>query len=192
MAARRNENALQDVEFRLELQQNEQKVDQAYVRLSNEDVVTANFDFNYDLSKEFNKNLPNIYTFAGTEQVAGNVLPASEQTTIIPVGVKVTTTGIYTFAMPDGTDGIGVTLVDSEAGTRTSLSALNYDVILDAGTHDGRFYLEISPVNSMPTGVEEVTGDGLQVTGVRKVVIDGILYIVKDGKMYDARGARVE
>ena len=192
MAARRNENALQDVEFRLELQQNEQKVDQAYVRLSNEDVVTANFDFNYDLSKEFNKNLPNIYTFAGTEQVAGNVLPASEQTTIIPVGVKVTTTGIYTFAMPDGTDGVGVTLIDSEAGTRTSLSALNYDVILDAGTHDGRFYLEISPVNSMPTEVEEIDNGQLTIDNCRKVVIDGILYIVKDGKMYDARGARVE
>ena len=40
--------------------------------------------------------------------------------------------------------------------------------------------------------MEEVTGDGLQVTGPRKVMIDGILYIVKDGKMYDATGKRVE
>ena len=39
---------------------------------------------------------------------------------------------------------------------------------------------------------KNVQGDNVQCTKVRKVMIDGILYIVKDGKIFDARGARVE
>jgi hypothetical protein len=40
--------------------------------------------------------------------------------------------------------------------------------------------------------VEEVTGDGLQVTGARKVIIDQKMFIIKDGKIYDAQGRQVK
>ena len=114
----------------------------------------------------------------------------TDQTTVIPVGANITTEGDYTFALPDGADGIGVTLIDEETGTRTNLSAgMDYTVYLEKGTHDNRFWLEISPVQQTPTDIEAVSG---QPSEVRKVLIDGILYIVKDGKLFDARGARVE
>jgi hypothetical protein len=133
-----------------------------------------------------------IYTFAGIEQVAGNTLPMSEQTTVVPVGVKVNKAGEYTFAMPEGTNGTGVVLVDTENGTRTNLALGDYTVTLGAGTTDGRFVLEISPVANTPTGIGNVQGDNVQCTKAQKRMIDGILYIVKDGKAYDARGTRVE
>jgi len=41
----------------------------------------------------------------------------------------------------------------------------------------------------MIQSVEEVTGDGLQVTG--KIMRDGLLYIEHDGKIYNAQGAQV-
>ena len=195
----RERTAPMNTEFRIELQKNGQKDDQTFVRLSDDENVTTGFDFNYDLSKEFNKNKANIYTMVTTimddgpsiTQTAGNVLPMSEQTTVVPVGVKIASTGDYTFAIPEGTNGVGVTLIDNETGIRTSLSALDYTINLPAGTYDNRFVLEISPIVQSPTGIES-TEHRTQNTDVHKVLIDNILYIVKDGVMYDARGARVQ
>jgi hypothetical protein len=115
----------------------------------------------------------------------------SEQTMVVPVGVKIAADGDYTFAIPDGTEGIGVTLIDSETGIRTPLSALDYTINLSAGTYDNRFVLEISPIQQMPTGIELLNGEN-GANGVRKVLIDGLLYIVKDGKMFDAQGRQVK
>ena len=115
----------------------------------------------------------------------------TEQTTVVSVGVIAETTGDYTFAIPEGTNGVGVTLIDNETGIRTPLSALDYTVNLNAGTYNDRFVLEISPIHHMPTGIEMIN-DANGENGVRKLMIDGILYIVKDGKMFDARGARVK
>ena len=182
----------QNVEMRLELSLNEKMVDQTFVKLSDDENVSVGFAFDEDLSKEYNANKANIYTVIdGNTPAAGNTLPVSDETTIVPVGVKIATDGDYTFAMPDGTSGIGVTLIDNETGIRTPLGLTDYTVSLEAGTYDDRFALEISPVKGTATGVEEVTGDGLQV-GARKVMIDGIMYIVKDGKVFDAHGARVK
>lgn len=192
VARRTSAERPQSVEFRLQMQQNDVTVDQTFVKLSDDEHVTTGFEFNYDLSKEFNKNRSNIYTFIGTEQVAGNVLPMSEQTTVVPVGVIAKTTGDYTFAIPEGTEGIGVTLIDNETGIRTSLSALTYTVNLEAGTYNERFVLEISPISQVLTDIDNVQSDDVQGTKAHKIMIDGLLYIVKDGVMYDARGARVE
>ena len=181
----------QSVEFRLEMLQNDQTIDQTYVKLSDDEHVTTGFEFNYDLSKEFNKSKANIYTLIGTEPAAGNVLPLTEQTTVVPVGVKIATTGDYTFSIPDGTEGIGITLIDNETGIRTSLSALDYTINLSAGEYTNRFFLEISPIKPVATGIEQsqMTNDQSQ---IKKVLIDGLLYIVKDGKMFDAQGRQVK
>ena len=200
VAARRNENAPRDVEFRLEIQQNETTVDQTFVKLSNEEGVSSEFVFGEDLSKEFNKNKANIYTMVSSTiegdvtvtQVAGNTLPMTEQTTIVPVGVQIKSNGEYTFAMPEGTEGIGVTLIDNVANTRTNLGLTDYTVTLSQGTIDGRFMLEISPIQGTTTSFESISDEGLEISGARKVMIDGLLYIVKDGKVFDATGARVK
>ncbi|MBR5676844.1 MAG: InlB B-repeat-containing protein [Paludibacteraceae bacterium] len=193
VARRTYSEAPKEVEFRLEIQQDDKMIDQTFINMSDDEEVSAGFAFNEDLTKEFNSRKANIYTLInGIMTVAGNTMPMSEQMTIVPVGVTISTTGDYTFAMPDGTDGIGVTLVDNETGIRTSLSALNYTINLEAGDYKERFFLEISPIKNTPTGVETISDEGLEVSGARKVMIDGILYIVKDGRMYDARGARVE
>ena len=55
-----------------------------------------------------------------------------------------------------------------------------------------QFGLLITRPALMPTGVDEVTGDGLQVTGVEKLIIDDHIYILRDGKMYDVTGEAVK
>ena len=189
VARRARKEADNEHEWRIELKQDTTFLDQTYVRMTNMEQVTDSFDFGQDLVKELNSR-SNIYTYIGYEKVAGNSMTVhSDQTTVIPVGLNIRADGEYTFAMPDGTSGVGVTLIDNVANTRTNLSALDYTVTLTAGEHTNRFFLEISPVQNMPTDIEAVSG---QPSEVRKVMIDGILYIVRDGKMYDARGARVE
>lgn len=192
----RRENDYQQIDYnwRLELAKDSQMVDQAYIRMSNLEQVTDTFDFGQDLSKEFNATRSNIYSFIGYEKAAANSMPLkTEQTTIVAIGLNIITAGEYTLGMPDGTDGVGVTLVDSETGTRTNLSAgMTYTVTLAAGDYTSRFYLEISPVKETPTGLEPTTDSSLKGREVRKVLIDGVLYIIRDGKIFDARGVMVK
>lgn len=192
----RRENDYQQIDYnwRLELAKDSQMVDQAYIRMSNLEQVTDTFDFGQDLSKEFNATRSNIYSFIGYEKAAANSMPLkTEQTTTVALGLNIIAAGEYTLGMPDGTDGVGVTLVDSETGTRTNLSAgMTYTVTLAAGDYTSRFYLEISPVKETPTGLEPTTDSSLKGREVRKVLIDGVLYIIRDGKIFDARGVMVK
>ena len=177
--------------FQLELSQDSAYCDRTFVRMTDNEDVTNNFDFNHDLSKETNAGRANIWTMtADSVSAAGNSMPVSDQTTIVPVGVKIIADGDYTFALPEGVEGVGVVLIDNTAGTRTNLALTDYTVNLTAGTYDGRFYLEISPIEQTPTGIEQTGSDSKD--GVRKVMVDGILYIVKDGRIYDATGNRVQ
>ena len=178
------------VEFRLELQQNEKMIDRTYVALSSDENVSSEFRFGEDMTKEFNANKANIYTKIDYLGVAGNTLPMSDQTTVVPVGVEIKTDGDYTFTMPDGTEGIGVTLVDNETGVRTNLGLTDYVVTLSKGDYVDRFALEISPIMHTPTGIDNIGGDVHD--GIRKVMVDGILYIVKEGVVFDAHGNRVK
>lgn len=180
-----------DYEWRLELQRNGVYDDQAYVRMTDREDVTANFDFNQDLAKEFNYGHTDIYTLIGYERAAANSMPIGSTTTTVPVGVNVEYDGEYTFSMPDGTNGIGVVLVDKETNARTNLAINNYVVTLGQGQFDTRFELEISPIKNTPTGVEE-TETGEQKAATRKMLIDGQLYIIRDEKVFDARGIRVQ
>lgn len=189
-ARRMKTEELRDRQFNLQLMQGDKETDHTYIRLSDDEEVTTGFEFNHDVSKMMLTGA-NIYTLIGKEQAAANSLPLNmTQTTVVPVGVKIATAGDYTFAIPEGTDGVGVVLIDNIAGTRTNLALTDYTVSLTTGKIENRFSLEISPIQHTPTGIENA-GDGVQ-DGVRKVVVDGILYIVHDGRIYDARGNRVK
>lgn len=181
-----------DVEFCLEIQEGDKMLDRTFVRFSDDDEVSADFAFNEDMSKDMNGRKANIYTLtADNVAVAGNTMPKNDHTISIPVNVKARETNSFTFSIPEGTNGVGVTLVDKETGDRTILSASDYTVTLGEGMYSGRFELEISPIKNTPTGVEE-TETGEQKAATRKMLIDGQLYIIRDEKVFDARGIRVQ
>ena len=188
LAAKQSTDSEQEHRLRLELHQNGNKADHTFVRLQDEDGVTIRFDFNHDLCKVINAGA-NIYSIITAEEspveVAANVLPINE--TIIPVGVKITAAGEYTFAMPEGTDGIVVELIDYETNTRTNMLLDEYTVNLGKGTFENRFALHVKP-NKTTTSLEDVNTN---TTGVKKYLIDGILYMQKDGVLYDAQGKLV-
>ena len=165
--------------------------------------VTTGFEFNYDLSKEMNKNRANIYTLISTTidsvpsitEAAANVQPHPLTTTIVPVGVKIVANGEYTFSMPEGTNGGDVWLIDNANSSRTNLGLMDYTVNLTAGTYEGRFSLEF-PVQNVVTDIENAANANANANAnadaVRKVFVGGQLYIIRDGVIYNASGARVQ
>ena len=185
LAAKRNANKEKTHSLRLELSQNGTYNDQTLVTLQEEGATEA-FDMNLDLSKMMNAG-NNIYTLAGDEliQVAGNALPIAN--TVIPVGVQIAKAGEYTFAMPDGTDGITVELIDYETNTRTNLLLSEYTVNLTAGTCENRFALSVKP-NNTATSLDNISGETGNEASMKKFIIDGVLYMQKDGVLYDAQG----
>ena len=129
----------------------------------------------------------NIYSVVNGDQMAGNAIPKEES--IIPLGVVIAEAGDYTFAMPEGTSGTQVELIDYETGISTPLAALDYTVNMPAGSFDNRFALSIKP-DKVTTGVDNL-GDEATGDNAKKILIDGALYLVKDGVLYDVQGKLV-
>ena len=189
LAARRNGNAGKDV-YSLKLtirDEEETQSDRALIRLTDES--TASFELSKDLAKAFNRGKVNLYTLIDGVEAAGNNLPlVAGGVTYIPVGVKTYGGGTYTISLPEGTDDLEVYLLDQATGARTNLAVSGYEVVLPNGVTDDRFMLEIGR-NNAPTAVEGVDAEGKKVV---KFIENDMLYILKDGNIYDARGARVK
>jgi hypothetical protein len=181
LAAKRNAAAEDKKMLRLELHRNGTRQDKTYIGLQYDDATTA-FDMNKDLTKVINKT-PNLYSITSDNvNVAGNVMPLAE--TIVPLGVDLQAASEYTFAMPDGTEGMVVELIDYETNTRTNLLLDNYTVTLPAGSNETRFALSIKP-DKVATSVENISDEA---KGAKKYIIDGNLYLQTDSALYDAQG----
>ena len=185
IAARRNATGKDQYTLRLALQQDDAQCDHTFIRLLAEG-VTAEFDMNADLCKIINSGA-NIYSMIGNVEVAANVLPIEER--VIPLGLDIAETGNYTFAMPDGTDGITAILIDYETGKETNLLLADYTTELREGTNNERFALRVRP-NHVATAVETII-DGAN-GQIQKYIINGALYILNNGQLYDAQGRMVQ
>ena len=185
LAARKSPTSKDQYTLRLALQQEEAQCDHTFIRLQ-EDKATAEFDMNYDLCKIINRGA-NIYSMINDVEVAANVLPMEER--VIPLGLDIHETGNYTFAMPDGTDGITAILIDYETGKETNLLLADYTTELREGTNNERFALRVRP-NHVATEVENII-DGAN-GQIQKYIINGALYILNNGQLYDAQGRMVQ
>ena len=188
LAARKNNDAMRDYEWKITLSSNDKQEDQTFLRATDRENITADFDFNQDLSKEFNYGRSDIYTLIGYERAAANSMPCSENTIVVPLGLSIETAGDYTIAMAEGVENIGLTLVDTETGIRTNLSAgMEYTLNLNKGNYETRLFIEIAPTKNAPTDLE-YTDETTRKQNIRKFIIDGKLYLQKDGMLYDAQG----
>ena len=174
--------------LKLELTKDDEFIGRTYVELR-ENAVDS-FLLNEDVYMVKNGVTADIYTLAGAYEAGANVLSVDNH--IVPVGIDVKTAGTYTFSLPKHFDG-EVILVDNDMQTRTNLAIDDYEVYLEKGTIDGRFLLEIN-VNNAPTAIDGVTdGSGSLKDGkAHKFIMNDQMYILMDGKIYDARGARVQ
>lgn len=191
IAARQRTDVERNYEWKITLSRDDNQEDQTFLRMTDNEEVSEDFDFNQDLAKELNYGRSDIYTLIGYEKAAANSMPFSENTTVVPLGLDIEQDGDYTIAMPEGVESVGVTLLDAETGERTNLSiGMDYTISLNKGACHNRLYLEISPIQQTPTDIE-YTDQGTREQSVRKVLIDGKLYIVCDGVVFDAQGHRL-
>ena len=182
IAAKKDTDADKKIMLRLELQQAGNTIDKTYVQLR-DDKGTKGFDMSLDLTKIINAGA-NIYSIVDNHEMAGNAIPKEE--TVLPLGVVITSAGEYTFAMPNGTEGMIVELIDYEQGTCTNLLVGDYTVNMPEGTNNTRFALRLKP-DKVATSVEDITS-GTNDDNVRKLLIDGTLYLQKGNTTYDAQG----
>lgn len=185
LAAKKDTDADKKIMLRLELQQAGSTIDKTYVQLRN-DKGTKGFDMSLDLTKIINAGA-NIYSIVDNHEMAGNAIPKEE--TILPLGVVITAAGEYTFAMPNGTEGMIVELIDYEQGTCTNLLMSDYTVNMPAGTNNTRFALRLVP-EKVATSVGDITGGSND--NVRKLLIDGVLYLITDDAVYNTQGKLVK
>lgn len=172
------------------LKQGDRLCDRTYIRLTDDEHVTEAFDFGRDLIKELNAGRANIYSMVGYERLAANSLPNNDKTMVVPLGLRIAEFGDYTIVLENAASGSQVTLVDQLADKRTKIGEQGYTVSLGQGSVDTRFVIEFG-AQETPTGWEQAD-DARQASGsVRKMMIAGVLYVVRDGKVYDIRGVRI-
>ena len=100
------------------------------------------------------------------------------------------TTDGYWFLTVAGDEAAQLTIkvYDPTTGeTITVQQTLTYTDDATLGSLDEPYIIQLNAAE----GVEDVQGDNVQCTKVRKVLIDGILYIIRNGEKYDATGKRV-
>ena len=167
----------------LQLMKEDKRASRTFVELR--EGASDAFVLNEDMYMGGSSTTANLYTYADRYDVAANVMSLDNQ--VVPVGVSVKSAGMYRFTMPSEFTGT-VTLVDNETGTRTNLAVSDYEVYLNKQTYNERFTLEIN-IRHITTNIE---GVDYQDGEARKFIQDGVLYIFKDGRTYDAQGNRVE
>ena len=86
-------------------------------------------------------------------------------------------------------DGKGYYLNDMKELKSTLISEGNtYMFSPDESTNATRFVISRTPIHKVPTGTENVSAG----TNARKQMINGTLYIIRDGRIYNAEGALVK
>ena len=155
------------------------------------------YEIGADLMKMLNSKALNLYTLnADNQELAFNGLSEENAMDPIPVGVIFPSAGTYTFAFDASQysmDGLeSLVLIDKVAGTQTELLHFEYDFTIDgAATINNRFELLVRRAHKVPTDIS-FTSEEDQEVFARKFIREGKLFIIRDNKIYDATGTRVQ
>ena len=170
------------------------KHDRAGVVLAEEFAPT--YEIGADLAKMTNANALNLYTLnADNQKLAFNALSDEDAIAPISVGVTIPAIGEYTFSFDDEQYSVNaldtLMLIDKAAGISTNLLYANYTFeIEEAGAVNNRFEILVRRAKDQPqitTDVDNIYEEDKP----RKFIRNGQLFIINDGKMYNAVGTEV-
>ena len=158
----------------------------------------ADYEINADLEKLFGEESFTLatYSLSGETRLAYNALSNADAANIIPIGYRAPADGEYTFSINPRYAENGafehVNLIDYETGIMTDLLMGSYTFSTERTQLDTRFALNVVPSQNTPTDIETVGGEGFDANAPRKVLINDKMYIIVDGKMYDATGKKLK
>ena len=129
---------------------------------------------------------PQLYAVTSEGNMAINCLPTWEGAVL---GFrKGTEDATYTFTFDySGDDQWYLNDLKEQLSTRIAPDN-SYLFYAGEGDQAARFVISRTPLHGTPTAIDNVVKGGAE---VRKLLIDGALYIIRDGRMYDATGAAV-
>ena len=107
------------------------------------------------------------------------------------LGIYAPANGTYFISVAEAKDNADLYLT-YEGSIIWNLSAGAYEVELGKGATNEYGLMIVRKAPQVTTGIETVTGDGLQVTGVQKIVINDHVFILRGGQMYDVTGKMVK
>ena len=149
------------------------------------------FDNGWDGRKVFGvSNAPQIYGINGDLKTAINAISDLEGQ---QVGFKTgTADSEYTITFNyEGDDTWYFNDTKEQEATLISNDA-EYTFTTESDENTARFYISATPIQKVATGVENVQGNDVETNKVHKVLINDHIYIILDGKMYDATGKKIK
>lgn len=157
------------------------------IMLARED-FTDGFDNGWDGRKVFGAEVaPQMYALTTNGNMAYNCVPDMEGTVL--AFTKGTEDATYTFSFEYEGDDTWY-LNDLKEQTSTLISELDtYTFTSMAGDNAARFVISHTPIAHTPTAIEN--GGAIDGANVRKLMIDGTLYIIRGGQMFTADGQMV-
>ena len=156
---------------------------------------TTEYEIGGDLQKMCNSARLNLYTLNKyNQELAFNGLSDEDAIIPIPVGVKFPVSGEYTFAFDAEQYSLNaldtLQLVDYKEGKTADLLHGEYTFTAAGGTVNDRFAIIVRRAHKS----EEIATDLDNIYDAdkpRKIIRDGILFILRDDKMYNAVGIEV-
>lgn len=132
---------------------------------------------------------PQMYTLGDNGKMAINAIPDVEGSVI---GFKPGTEDVqYTFTFKYRGENTWY-LNDLKEQTSTLIDELDsYTFTSAEGDMEARFIISRTPIAYMPTGIDN-GGGAVEGVSVRKLMIDGKLYIIRNGQMFTAEGQMVK
>lgn len=166
-------------------------------------LISDRFSTDYEIGKDLEKLFGETgytlatYSLIGGTKYAYNALSENDIQQVIPIGYRAPADGEYTFSInPRYAESEAfehVNLIDYETGIMTDLLMGSYTFSTERTQLDTRFALNVVPRKETPTDIETVGGEGINdANAPRKVLINDKMYIILDGKMYDATGKSVK
>lgn len=144
----------------------------------------ADFDNGWDARKMFGESYaPQIFAITEDGNMSVNCIPDAEGTVL---GFrKGSDDSEYTFRFEyDGEETLY--LNDLVAQTSTLIDAENtYTFTAAENDIETRFVISASPIHNAPTGLDHI---GNSASKVHKLMINGVLYIIRGGRIYNASG----
>ncbi len=160
------------------------------VYLIENDACTNGFDNGWDGRKLFGESYaPQLYVQTSDGKMSVNCSPTMEGTVI---GFrKGTEDNAYTFTFEYDERNVWY-LNDLYEQVSTRISPSNtYRFYATDADQTARFIISRTPIHHVATAIENGTGDNNR-TEVRKLLINGTLYIIREGRMFDATGVAVQ
>ena len=154
----------------------------------------AEYEINADLEKMFGENGYTLatYTLSGETRLAYNAMNNADIMDVIPVGYRAPEEGEYTFSInPRYAESEAfeqVNLIDYQEGAVTNLLQSSYSFTTARTQNDARFAINVVKRQDMLTDIKNGASGINDANGPRKVLINDKMYIIVDGKMYDATG----